>query len=239
MELKKYSIAGLKILMRAEYPHMLSQGAAYLSDFEGEPDMVIDFPEEEIADKNILYPMLDVDQMEYVMTGARFYYRFINFQGMMLHSSCVVVDGKAYLFSAPSGTGKSTHVSLWLENLKERAFILNDDKPALRLENGVFYAYGTPWSGKTDKNTNGKFPVGAICFLERSEIPFIEEMPPFEAVKNIYWQTKKPKTQKNIELLFPLFDKLINKVPIYRFGANISKEAFITSYEKMTGKKYE
>lgn len=240
MATNKYEIAGLKILMRANFPHMINQGKAYLKEFEGEADLVIDFTDEELKEKRAtLYPNADDDLMEYMMTSARFYYRFIGFNGMMLHSSCVVVDGKAYFFSAPSGTGKSTHVSLWLKNLEGRAFILNDDKPALRLENGQFFAYGTPWSGKTDKNTNGRYPVGAIAFIERSEQPFIEKMPPFDALKNIYWQTIKPKTEKNVERLFPLCEELIKKVPIYRFGANISKEAFVTSFEEMTGTKFE
>ncbi len=238
MEPRKYVIAGLKVLMRCTEEHMLKQGDAYLCDFEGDADIVIDIPHDQIERIRLKHPPLTYDEMEYLLTGSRFYYKFIQFNGMMLHSSCVVVDETAYLFSAPSGTGKSTHTALWLKNLGDRAFILNDDKPALRIEDGVFYAYGTPWSGKTDQNINAKYRIGGIAFIERSNRCFIEDMPTTEAIKNLYWQTVKPRIEANVDILFKTCEDLINSIPIYRFGANISDEAFRTSYEKMTGNKF-
>ena len=73
---------------------------------------------------------------------------------MLLHSSAVVVDGYAYLFSADSGTGKSTHTGLWKQHFGDRAYIINDDKPAIRKVDGEWYVFGTPWSGKTDTSVN-------------------------------------------------------------------------------------
>ena len=91
----------------------------------------------------------------------------------MLHASAVVVDGDAYLFSAPCGTGKSTHASLWLKYLKHKnPYILNDDKPAIRIVNDNIYVYGTPFSGKTDKNKNEKANLKGIAFLEQSNLLF-------------------------------------------------------------------
>ena len=75
------------------------------------------------------------DTGEYMCTGLNFYGKLLKFDGMMLHSSCVEKDGFAYLFSARSGTGKSTHSHLWLKNL-EGTRIINDDKPALIYDNG-------------------------------------------------------------------------------------------------------
>ena len=72
---------------------------------------------------------------------------------MLLHSSCVVYEDKAYLFSAPCGTGKSTHTQIWLKRFPG-AYILNDDKPAIRIMEDGVYAFGTPFSGKTDLNVN-------------------------------------------------------------------------------------
>lgn len=239
MESKKYVIAGLKVLMRCSEEHMVKQGAAYLCDFEGEPDIRIEIDPETIKKTQEKHPGLTYDELEYVLTGSRFYFQFIRFGGFLLHSSCVVEDGKAYMFSANPGTGKSTHTSLWLKYLGEdKAFILNDDKPAIRLEDGVFYAYGTPWSGKTDKNINAKYPVGAVSFIERSDKCFITDMEPRDAFKNIYWQTVKPRIEANLDMLLETCDKFIKTVPIYRFGCDISEKAVKTSYDKMTGKKY-
>ena len=80
------------------------------------------------------------------------------------------MDGQAYLFSADSGVGKSTHSRLWQQVFgDQRVTIINDDKPALRLRDGVWYVYGTPWSGKYGLNHNLCYPLAGICFLERSK----------------------------------------------------------------------
>ena len=66
-------------------------------------------------------------ESEYYCSAYRFYTQLVDFSGLMLHSSAVIMDGRAYLFSAPSGTGKSTHTQLWLDVFGDRATILNDD----------------------------------------------------------------------------------------------------------------
>lgn len=69
---------------------------------------------------------------------------------------------------ADSSVGKSTHTGLWRQVFgDERVKILNDDKPALRFEKGIWYAYGTPWSGKYGMNLNLRYPVAGICFLKQ------------------------------------------------------------------------
>ncbi len=100
------------------------------------------------------HPDVSDDVGEHMSTANSFYTKLLDFDGIRLHSSAVVVDGRAYLFSATSGTGKSTHTGLWLELFGDKAYIINDDKPAVRLRDGVWYAYGTPWSGKHDNSVN-------------------------------------------------------------------------------------
>ncbi len=238
MATEKYVIAGLKVSMELLGERTVRQAEPYLCDFEGEPDMTVALSIEHIERINKQYPTLSFDDMEYVLTGSRFYFQFIRFGGFMLHSSCVVSDGKAYMFSANPGTGKSTHTALWLKYLGDKAYILNDDKPAIRLENGEFYAYGTPWSGKTDQNVNEKVPIGGVAFIERSKNCFIENMDTSEMFKNIYWQTVKPRIEANLDMLIEVCEKFITEIPIYRFGCDISEKAFKTSYEKLTGNKH-
>ena len=62
----------------------------------------------------------------------------------LMHAAVVEVDGIAYVFTAPSGTGKSTHVQLWLDHFGPRARVLNGDKPLFRFEGNTLYACGTP-----------------------------------------------------------------------------------------------
>ena len=87
----------------------------------------------------------------------------------LMHGSTVAVDGIAYLFTAACGTGKSTHTRLWREVFGDRAVMVNDDKPFLRLEAGGVYAYGSPWTGKHGLGSNVRFPLGGICILRRGQ----------------------------------------------------------------------
>lgn len=178
------------------------------------------------------------EQFEYIMLGRQFARKLISQNGLVLHSSAVVLNGKAYLFSAPCGTGKSTHTALW-EKIFEGAVIINDDKPAIRIIDGKVYVYGTPFSGKTDKNLNRKAEMGAICFLERGSENLIWEIKPDEAIKLLISQTILPRDKELIDRLFALLNQLLSIVPIYRMKCTISDEAAIMAFEKMGGKHFE
>lgn len=150
----------------------------------------------------------------------------------MLHSSCVDKDGRAYLFSAKSGTGKSTHTHLWLKNFPG-ARIINDDKPALIRENGTWYACGTPFSGKTDENINEKVPVRAIVFLHRSETNEVEKLDSAKAVPLFLNQTVKPAKRELAEKMLTNLDCLLREVPVFSLGCNMEDEAARVSYNEI------
>ena len=173
-----YKIANLTIRM-STFGRTLTQAEPYRCE-PAEPDIVITSNWQTLQAKQ---PHLSDEDCEYLCTGASFYRQLLNFDGMLLHASAVVVDGYAYLFSAPCGTGKSTHTRLWLQAFGDRAFILNDDKPALRFEDGAWYAYGTPWSGKHDISANVRVPVAGICFLHQAKENTIR---PFSGPKAIF-----------------------------------------------------
>ncbi len=180
-------------------------------------------------------PHLTLEQCEYIYAGSQFYNKLISLGGFLLHASAVTVDNKAYLFSADSGTGKSTHTKLWQKYFGDKALIINDDKPAIRIENGICYAYGTPFSGKTDENLNMKVPLQAICFLERGKDNSIDLIPTKDALPLILKQTIFPKKQDTINHFFDMLDVVLTKTPIYQMKCNISKEAALMAYDKMKG----
>jgi len=174
------------------------------------------------------------DDYIYCESGTHFHFQLLKFNGMMLHASCVVVDGKAYLFSAPSGTGKSTHTRLWQQMLGERAKIINDDKPALRLIDGVWYAYGTPWCGKDGININAKAPVAGICFLKQASENKIRRLSNVEAVQNIVWQTmRRFRLTENLDRMLTLVDSLVRTIPVFELENRPEIEAAQLSYETM------
>lgn len=182
------------------------------------------------------YPYLDDDLGEYLFTGVNFYKHLLNFSGFMLHSSCVVVDEKAYLFSADSGTGKSTHVNMWLERFGARAFILNDDKPALRLVNGKWYAYGTPWSGKNDISRNFRVQVQGIAMIERAQENAIERFMGINAIAAVIRQCNRPRDKESREKLLALLEKLFEMVPVWRLKCNTERDSVDVSYRAMSEK---
>ena len=152
----------------------------------------------------------------YMESGWIFYMHLLEFEGLMLHSSAVAYQGKAYLFSGPCGVGKSTHTGLWKQCFGEAAQIINDDKPALRCLDGRWYAYGTPWSGKSGINRNVKVPLGGICFLKRGTENHIRRLSAQEAVPLLYMQTNYPlKKKENMHLLLSAIEALVRNIPIY------------------------
>ena len=230
---KYYKIAGLTVEMDS-FGKTAEQAEAYAAPQQDETDIVISFDWQAMKEKA---PHLSDEDCQYLASGGSFYLQLINFDGFLIHSSAVVMDGKAYLFTAPCGTGKSTHTSLWLKEFGDRAFILNDDKPALRLTDGRFLVYGTPWSGKTAQNVNTCAPLGGVCLLNRGEKNEIRRISGTKAVFGILSQTVRPKNKEYMEKLLSLLGKLMDDVPIWELHCNMEPEAARVSYNAMSQAK--
>lgn len=231
-----YDIAGLKVNMVNPKGRTAKQAQPYLAADQNENqhiDIVIDVDEKRVLKAMEEHPELVQDDWEYMITGSDFYTELLKYNGILLHSSCIVVDGMAYAFSADSGTGKSTHTQLWLKYFGDRAHMLNDDKPAIRLIDGKVYACGTPWSGKYDYSTPEIAELAGICFLERSEDNWIRKADTGKAVFNIFSQTVRKLNADRMDMLFDVLEQIFAKVPLYEFGCNISREAVLTSYNAM------
>ena len=231
--MEKYIIAGLKTEYYVRGKLLRDRSESYKADFsDDEVQIRLNVKEAFIRQKKEEMPHLSLDDHEYMWTGEAFYNELLKHDGMMLHSSCVEKDGYAYLFSAKSGTGKSTHTHLWLKNL-EGTRIINDDKPALILENGEWYACGTPFSGKTDENVDVKVPIRALVFLHRSEKNEVKRMPTVQAIGMLLSQTIRPSSKEFAEKMLDLADKLLTKVPVFSLGCNMDDDAAIVAYNEI------
>lgn len=187
------------------------------------------------ADQYLLHvwPNLSEETAVYMDSGCLFYCQLLAFGGMMLHASAVALDGKGYLFSGPSGVGKSTHTQLWCRAFPE-AKLFNDDKPALRLIEDRWYAYGTPWSGKHGININMKVPVAGICFLRRGETNEIRRLTEGEAMKRVIAQTlRRFGKAEGLDRMLTLVDRLVRDIPIYELACTPDIGAAQLSYETM------
>lgn len=185
-----------------------------------------------------LWPETEYEMACYMESARIFYGKLIQFDGFYLHASAVEYDGRAYLFSGPSTVGKSTHSRLWQSLLGDKAQVFNDDKPALRLLDGQWYAYGTPWCGKDGINQNKKVPLAGICFLKQAKENNIRRLPALEAVPSILWQTiRKVPCRKNMELLLSHIDKLVRTIPVYELECLPDVAAAHLSFNTLTGGK--
>lgn len=152
------------------------------------------------------------------------------YHAMLVHGSAVMVDGKAYLFTAPSGTGKSTHSRLWRELLGDRVKMINDDKPFVRLVDGQFMVFGTPWRGKHDLGKNISAPLAGICILSQSAENSIQRSSPEAALDTMLQQCFKPVEENAVVSSLALLEKLLYDVPVYHLCCNMDMAAAELSY---------
>ena len=155
---------------------------------------------------------------------------------LLFHCSAVALDGSAYLFTAPSGTGKSTHARLWRERFHTRLTFLNDDKPLLRfLPDGQVLACGTPYAGKEGLHTNNQAPVKGILVLRQSPCNTIQPLTPREAFPIFYQQAFR--ALQRPELLHTSLDLIhrLAQLPAYTLNCNISQEAVTLAHQTLTG----
>lgn len=227
-----YKITGLSVKMDS-FGRTVTQAEPYRTEAVEKPDIVIRGDWKQLQAQQ---PHLSDEDAEYLVTGGSFYRQLLKFGGMVIHSSAVVRDGKAYLFSAPCGTGKSTHTALWCGMFPD-AVILNDDKPAIRREDGRWYAYGTPWSGKTDQNLNLRTELAGICLLRRGEENRIRPFGGAKAIHDLLEQTVRPRDPGMLGNLLELMDKLLTEVPVWEMECNMDPDAPRVSYEAMSGER--
>ena len=232
--IKKYKICDLIVECDFRFETMLSRSEKFAFDTEKEADITIGYDKKhhEFLLKNA--ENFTEKDCEVMSTGKKFYNELLNFDGFMLHSSAVMVDGKVFLFSAPSGTGKSTHTRQWRKLFGERAVIINDDKPAIRIVDGKIYAYGTPWSGSSELNSTDFGILQGICVLSRSEENYIRPLDQSKAIFSVLNQTIRPADEKKMDKLLAVLDKVVSGVKIWQMGCNISTDAAQLAYDAMS-----
>ena len=151
------SLAEVNISVTANYESTREFCKEYI--VEAEPDFSVTVSEQDIAFErektlreaeveNLPAPEFTEAYLETIALYRKIADTLIHYDTFLFHGSVVAVDGQAYLFTATSGTGKSTHTRIWRKVFKERAFMVNDDKPLLRVYEDGVRVCGTPWDGK-------------------------------------------------------------------------------------------
>lgn len=152
---------------------------------------------------------------------------------LLFHGSAVAVDGQTYLFTAKSGTGKSTHTRLWRQRFGDRALMVNDDKPLLRFTETEVLVCGTPWNGKHHLSAPVQLPLKALCVLTRDTTNHIEPLEAREAFPTLYQQCYHPQSPDGMARTLALLGQLTERAGLYHLGCNMDPEAAEISYNGM------
>lgn len=240
----RLSIAGIRVHILRENPILGRQIEKYRAENAAEDDapadLVIDFGDEYLASEREKEAQFGLDfspvYSEYLAIYRLLCTRIPEFDGFLMHASVVEKDGRAYAFTAPSGTGKSTHARLWRENLAGVRPV-NDDKPIIRVIDGKVYACGTPWCGKHNLSENRIVPLAGICLLERGTENKIRSASPGDELTAILTQIYRPKEEAPLSRTVDLLNTVLKQVSLWRLSCNTDPEAAFVSYRAMSGKE--
>ena len=236
------SLAGILIEIHSIHDTVFRQCGDYLAEV-GQADFTVEISQSDIEyerQKSIREAILEhlqpVDYADAYLETLAVYRKIavhmLDYDTFLMHGSVVAARGGAYLFAARSGTGKTTHTKLWLENIPG-SYVVNGDKPLIRVWDGYSEACGTPWAGKEAMNTNVIVPLKAICLLERGQDNYIEEQPFMKAYANLFQHIYRPGEERAVRKTMELILKLRESVRIYRLVCNMEPEAAIMAADAM------
>ena len=243
----KMKLCGKKVLASVFFPSTIDFCSDYITDFEVAdvtvtvtPFDLVDeqkkFDRERELEGTAPYRVAD-EELEALALYRKIAKAFIDFNIILFHGSCIGVDGEAFLFTAKSGTGKSTHTRLWRQKFGERAVMVNDDKPLIEIKDDSVTVYGTPWNGKHRLGNNISMPLSAICILERATENSIRRVAALTEFPKILSQTYRTADADFMKKTLTLLDKMLRLVNVYRLGCNMEAEAAEISYNGMSNKK--
>lgn len=156
-----------------------------------------------------------------------------SYNTLLFHGSAIAVDGEGYLFTAHSGTGKSTHTRLWMQAFGNRAVMVNDDKPFLQLDEDRVWLCGSPWSGKHGLDANIRVPLKGLCILERGAENRIARISAAEALPMLQKQAYRPLEEHKETAFLQLVDRLSQAVPLWKMACNKNPDAAHIAFEAM------
>ena len=245
MDSFKLKVAGLVAHVHPLYLSTKEYLRSYLTDEN--PDIHIHVSNEDLQHEQ---KMLELEAIEEGLKIRKFTNPFLertviqrcmatellNRNTILLHGSTIAVEDKAYLFTAPCGTGKSTHTRLWREVFGDRAVMVNDDKAFLKITESEALAYGSPWSGKHGLDTNVCVPLKGICFLRRGTCNEIIPASAENWIPELRHQCFVPEDHCGAEMVDSLIQSMTKTVTLWEMSCTKDPEAAYVAYQAMSSK---
>ncbi len=224
-------LADLKINIEHKYDYISYLCKDYISQSDT-PDIIAKADNAAILKEKELVPSAPIESCESLCIYRAIGEQLPHFDRFVFHGAAIEYGGNAYLFTAPSGTGKTTHINLWKQYLGDKVDIINGDKPIIKAGN-ISTVYGTPWAGKEGYQRNTSAPLKAICILKQGKENKITKLELAEAVNHLMRQVYLPSDPSALSKTLELLGTVIENTPVYILECDISKEAFETSFNQM------
>ncbi len=229
-------IADLKIAIKNNYDYIFNQCVEYICS-DKDYDFSVSVTNEEILEEQKIGGFdFNDGYLESICLYRNIAKELPKYNAFVMHGAAVEFEGKAYCFTAKSGTGKTTHINLWKDLLGEKISIINGDKPIIRYINGEFIVFGTPWCGKENFGNNISAPLAGICFLEQAPDNCISAYSHHESLNSLLPQIFLSSDINVINATIGLVDGIIKNIPMWHLKCNMSIEAAILSHKTMCGK---
>ena len=232
-------IADISIQIQSKYDGVYYTCKEYLADDHQRPDIQIGIDDNMLMDELRRIQQYNIGFHSLKATESLLVHRLIaeslpDYNAFLLHGATVAVDNKAYLFTAKSGTGKTTHIYKWLENV-DNSYVVNGDKTVLVLRNNIVYACGTPWCGKENLGTNVMVPLKKIVIMERSDQNHVEPMTFRDIFPSLLEQTFQPTDPLIMKKTLNLMSQVGKIVSFHKYYFNnFRDDAFQVSFSAIS-----
>ena len=221
-------VANRNILIHGVYPGLYNLCRPYWAEENAAPDAEIRIDEDMVRAEAERIRQTDGQSLTEKSAEKLLVHRLVSeamlsFDTLLMHGAVVALDGAAYMFTAKSGTGKTTHIQNWLENIGG-AYVVNGDKPFLIVGKDGVLACGSPWAGKENLHTNTAVPLKSIVLLERAKENRMERISFFQAFPTLLQQAHRPDDPEKMRQTLRLLQRMNPAVSFWRFQCNNFKD---------------
>ena len=239
-------IAGVTVGIRPHYQMIRDLCRKYMT--KDPEDLEVSVSREEIlqeqmqSDKEALREKrsvcrFDAGYLETLAIYRKIAENLIDREIFLFHGSAIAYKGSGVLFTAVSGTGKSTHAALWKEAFPGDVLYVNDDKPLIRFDGDVPYVCGTPWNGKHFRGDPVEVPLRAVCFLKRGTENRMSRIEKRDAWPGMLQQSYRPASQERFVRLMELLDKMADHTDLFTLCYRPDREAAMLAKKTIFGEE--